>query len=155
MAVQVLQQESVRIFHGDFLKIQPRVNAQKTDDPVHQRGRIAVLLDEPIIGCQMDLEQVPPDRLQQPEIRACKVPADLFHQIGEQVVLVRKVLIKAATGNAGVLHDITDGCIGIADTGELRPGRVHEPGLLFLRQTQECFGGHLTAPLLVRNDNLS
>ena len=71
----------------------------------------------------------------------------LADEICHQIVLILKILVKAAPGDLRVAHDLVDGGICKAHAGKFPPGGVQKALFLFLRQPEEGFRAHLLPPL--------
>lgn len=74
-----------------------------------------------------------------------------LQQIAEQVLLILKVHVKAAPGDACLLDDLVDGRLVERPVGKLPGGRLQQLLLLFRRQIQKSAARHAVSSSLIRN----
>ena len=105
------------------------------------------LLADAVVNRQLHLKNIAAVFLQQPGEELDKLLPHALEKIGEQILLIGEVLVKAPTGNSGVPDNLVDGGVAEFHPGEFPPGRFQEAASLLLRQPEERLRTHMRPPL--------
>ena len=127
----------------ELLDVQSLVVPHEQHAPLHHRVQEDILGRHAVKAVQLGLEHVPAVVPQDPAVLLLHVVPHFLQEVGEEVVLPCKILVKAPSGDARPADNLINGDVHEAGSGEFLPSGVEKATPLFLRQPEEGLCTHM------------